>query len=148
VVTANHSKLEQANDEFYFWAGRLLSYPEERKDVSDKIRKFYFGNVKSIASADLIQNYTNLMSDRQFFSPLHTFSRNYPTDTPMYLYFFAYQGDFCFSRILASTQKPYLPVIANVIIDMAARWVKSKVFNMDLGHPGVCKSEFMTEILE
>jgi hypothetical protein len=141
VIAANQTKLDQVNDQFYLWAGLNLGYPQERKDLSNSIRNLYFPNVRNIASANLIRNYTNLMSDRYYFSPLHRFARNYPTDASMYLYFFAYKGDFSLSRILASTQRPsYLPVIAKVVIDIAVRWVMTNVFRMKLDHPGVCTS--------
>jgi len=139
VITANQTTLDRANNDFYFWASRLLNYPEDDKSTSDKIRKFYFGDDKNIARPELIRNYTNLFSDRQFFVPLNRFVKNYSKNVPIYLYYFKYEGEFSFSRLLVSTQKPYLPVIANVLVDMAVRWVKENVFRMTLDHPGVCK---------
>jgi hypothetical protein len=139
VIVANQSKLEQANNDFNFWAPRILNYPEERKDVSEKIRNFYFRDVDNIASTALVQTYTNLFSDRQFFVPLHHFVLNYPKDVPVYLFYFAYQGEFSFARFLTSSQKTTLPAMAHVLIDKVTHWVKTKVFRLDVEHPGVCK---------
>jgi hypothetical protein len=136
--------LAQANNEFNFWAGRILNYPEEKTDVSAKIKKFYFGDVENIASKDLVLNYTNLFSDRMFFVPLHKFAKGFNKNkiAPLRLYFYTHQGKFSFARLLISTQKPYLPVIANVLLDMAVLWIEENVFGWEVPHPGVCKTDF------
>lgn len=147
VITANHSKLEQANNDFEFWASRILYYPQEKIDVSAKIRKFYFGDVENIATKELVSNYTNLFSDRIFFIPLHNFAKEYSKHADTRLYFYSYKGQFSFARLLASTQKPYFPVLVNVIMDMVIRWVEESVLGLQVPHPGGIIHKLLLETL-
>lgn len=118
-----------------------MYYPQEKTDISAKIRNYYFGNVKSIATKDLVQNYTNLFSDRMFFVPLHNFALEYRKHASLRLYFYTHKGQFSLARLLASSQKPYLPPLVNVILDMIVRWIKEHVLGFEIPHPGVCHAD-------
>lgn len=104
VITANKTKLRQANDEWDFWAPRILGYEPDQKDVSAKIRKFYFGNVPDIGSIDYLSNYTNMFSDRQFFQPVHHFMEGFAKHSSVRAYMYAYSAEFSLGDVLAATQ--------------------------------------------
>jgi len=134
--------LEEANSDFYTWADKYLNILPQEKEKLDKIRKFYFNNEANIASRDFIQNYTNLFSDRHFFVPIHQFVQHYSASkehAPVFLYYLTYQGKFSLAPMLAATQKPYFPVMVNILLDMMTRWVKSNILGMTIEHMGVCE---------
>lgn len=137
VITANHTKLRQANNEWDFWAARVLGYDMGKHDVSAKIRKFYFGNAADIGSIEFLPNFTRLFSDRQFFVPIHRFAQQFGkfADTRMYLY--TYEAEFCFADILAATQSEWVPPLISVIWEVAKRWICLK-FGYDIPHLGIC----------
>lgn len=121
----------------------MLYYPEEKSDITSKIRKFYFGETKNIATKDLVENYTNLFSDRIFFEPLHTFATHYKNHAPLRLYFYTHKGQFSLARILSASQKPYFTPTVNIILDILIRWVKENIFGWEIPHPGVCKLDWI-----
>ncbi|CAL8090401.1 unnamed protein product [Orchesella dallaii] len=141
IITANKTKLKQANDEWNFFAAKILGYDLDKTDISDKIRHYYFGDVEDIGTIDLIANYTNLFSDRQFFVPVHKFVKYYTKQAPVRMYLYSYQAEFSLADMLAATQNERLPAIVSVILELLKRWVYKTVFRHELPHLGVCHAD-------
>jgi len=140
VIGANQTKLRDANDKWDYYAARLLAYDTDRPDISDKIRKFYFGEVSDIGSKDLIDNYTNVFSDRHFFYPTHKFAKLYAKHAPVRMYFYTYSAQFSLSDLLPSTQSETLPVVVSAAMELLKRWTLRR-FGYDIPHLGICHGD-------
>lgn len=112
----------------------MLCLPEN-EERAQKIRKFYFGNVKNIASIDYLKNYTDMLSDRTFIWATHTHAKLYSKHAPTRLYYYTHQGDFSLANIMVASQGRF-PFVVNVVLDMFTRWIKTTVFRQKVTHMG------------
>lgn len=134
VITANQTKMDQANERFAWWLSKILSIPEDEQ-TAKQIRKFYFGSHENIASKKFIQNYTNLLSDRFFMVATYQHAKLYSNHAPIRLYYYTHEGDFCLGHIMAASQGPF-PFIVNVLFDTMSRWFRTAVLNEKIQHMG------------
>ncbi|KAG4074888.1 hypothetical protein HA402_009313 [Bradysia odoriphaga] len=139
VITANQTKMDQANEKWTWWLSKILNIPEDEQKAK-LIRKFYFGNNKNIASKAFLSNYTNLFSDRFFMVANHQHAKLYSSHAPIRLYYYTHQGDFSLGRIMASSQGRF-PLIVNVVIDMFSRWFQRTVMNENVPHMGTAHAD-------
>ncbi len=121
----------------------MLGYDAANREASEKIRQYYFPDVKDIASKDYISAYTNLFSDRQFFVPVHHFVQQFMKQAPVRMYLYSYQAEFSLGDILAATQNERLPVVVSVFWDVVKRWISRTVLRHEIPHLGVCHGKLL-----
>jgi len=139
AVTANQTKLNQANEQWTSWLSRILTIPED-DEKAKLIRKFYFGNNKNIATKALLTNYTNLFSDHFFFVPAHQHAKLYCDHASIRLYYYTYKGLFSLGHLVEATQGRF-PFMVNVFFNGFSRWFRRTVLSENIPHMGTAHAD-------
>jgi len=139
VVTANQTKMNQANEKWTWWLSKILSIPEDEKKAK-LIRKFYFGDNRNIASKSFLSSYTNLFSDRLFMVGAHQHAKLYAKHASIRMYYYTHKGDFCLGNVVAATQGRF-PVMVNFLLDVFSSWFRRTVMNENVPHMGTAHAD-------
>lgn len=113
VIWANQTKLNEIDD-WFSWAPRAFHYPSGRKDISQKLKDFYFGTqAEHLNFRNFIQNLTNLYGDRLFnFGIVQSAIHEMKHNVPMHLYVYGHEGGFNMGTLIAASQSTIHPVFA------------------------------------
>jgi hypothetical protein len=108
----------------------MLDYNSSESEVSQKIRKHYFGNFKGKYLAEDVENITKLYSDRVYFHATHKAAMYHSVHAPTYLYFYSYPGEYSFFSLFKAVMPrhedlipPELKIAADVAKDLFQKYV-------------------------
>ncbi|KAJ6648964.1 Venom carboxylesterase-6 [Pseudolycoriella hygida] len=139
IMAVNQTKLEEANERFTWWLSRTWNIAED-DEKAKLVRKFYFGNNDNIATASLLTNYTNCLSDGYFFVSNHQYAKLYSDHAPIRLYYYTHKGYFSLAFLLTAGQGRF-PFAVNVFFEIVGRWFRRTVLNEDIPHWGAAHSD-------
>ena len=92
-LLSNKTLSERLDKEWIRWMPIMLGYDSSLRNVSEKIRDYYFGQSTKIDPNVLIQNFTNLFSDRMFFHGTHKSAIYHAHYAPVHLYYNTYNAE-------------------------------------------------------
>lgn len=117
----------------------FFSYPETETEVSNKIRRFYFGKSKTLNFYEQFLNFTNVFSDRWYIHASRETVKTQVKHSPVYLYHFNYalERGLTFFYDLA----PPIPVYVQIAIKVVQEWLTTNVLRQPLLHLGTCHGD-------
>ena len=107
----------------------MLGYDASMKNVSEKIRNYYFGPERRIHPGVQLTNFTNLFSDRMFFDGTHKSALLHAQHAPVHLYYNTYAGDVSlFSLMKGVSPSSMLAAELQVALDMTKDFLYSMTY--------------------
>jgi carboxylesterase type B len=138
MTLTNQTLLNAAINDWMYLVPRTM-YLREDMDMKTivAIKEQYFGNATTI-SADSIeqyQNFTNVFSDRHFFSGLQAAAPLHAKHSPVYLYYFSHLPKYSIATLLLSKGEVLHPIV-DFGIHIVKRWIKEIVFGIKTSSNG------------
>jgi len=122
-------------------APTLLSYDMKNQEASEEIRAYYFGNTVQNPLSSM-ENFTQLLSDRNFFQGTHKASIFHSKVAPVYLYYFTYPGDVSLFKLFKwISPHVFLPVELQVVIELVKEFVYKYLFGVVDQNYGPCHAD-------
>jgi len=136
-IIRNAGLIDQLNEEWEITAPKLLSYSEHpnKTDISARVRGFYLGQQSIIRFSESFQNFTNMLSDRLYFTASKEVAMLHSQKSPVYMYYYVYQAQFSFANMLSVSGK--LPAMAEMIFNVVSKWVNRVILGRN--EPGLGK---------
>lgn len=125
------------NDNWHSSASHMLGYDPSNTKASEQIRQFYFPQVTNISSRNFLSEYTNMLSDRNFFEPTDRFVKMFMSQAPVHMYLFSYSADFSLGDLMAASQTEKVPAIVGILWDGFARWATRTFLGKEIPHLGI-----------
>ena len=101
----------------------------------DKITKFYIDSPDNIGNMDKFVNLTNLFSDRIFLHGTHEAVNIQAKYSPVYLYYFSYEGSFSLTNLLLALKGKF-PSKIELMYFFGSRWIERNIFGREPHHYG------------
>lgn len=115
VLTSDAEKMQEFNTNFRTLMANLNVLPNDPL-VLDKIREEYFPQKNGPLTRKDLQNITNVISDRWFFSCAKESAIYHSKYAPVYLYFFNEKPDLGYGYILEASRSSSLPTRVNLMM--------------------------------
>ncbi|CAG7822764.1 unnamed protein product [Allacma fusca] len=141
-LLSNKSLSDRLDKEWIKWAPIMLGYDPSAKNVSEKIRNFYFGPVRRVHPVTHVNNFTNLFSDRMFFHGTHKSAVYHARYAPVYLYYNTYAGEVSlFNLMKAVSPVSRFAAELQVAFDMAKDLFYSMTYGKWFENLGPCHAD-------
>ncbi|XP_021946368.1 venom carboxylesterase-6 [Folsomia candida] len=115
ILTSDAEKMQEFNTNFRTLMANLNVLPNDPL-VLDKIREEYFPQKNGPLTRKDLQNITNVISDRWFFSCAKESAIYHSKYAPVYLYFFNEKPDLGYGYILEASRSSSLPTRVNLMM--------------------------------
>ena len=140
----NETALRLANKYWVELAPLLLYYENKpEKEISERIRNFYFDPNSSSNTLGEFNNYTKLFSDRAFFHSVHHAAKYHSPAAPTYLYFYTYNQEFDLGGYLLAI-RGRLPFVMEVFMSGVRTFWRKYVLRKTIPRYGICHGEELT----
>ncbi|CAG7822766.1 unnamed protein product [Allacma fusca] len=110
----------------------LLNYDDHRRDIAERVRNFYLQKSHNIFGRPSLwfrrntKGFTDMFSDRLYFTAEHVAIQEHSKYAPVYAYYFTYEGAFTFYNLFLSSGK--YPRLLEVGYSFAAKWILENIF--------------------
>lgn len=137
-IIKNQELQKKLNEDFNNTLPSLLGISEHpnKQQITTQVRQFYFQNNESPNFLENFENYTNMLSDRLYFTATHESILVQTRYSPVYIYYYTYPAQFSFSQIL--TLSGSFPPVLEFIVKLAFRWIQVNIFRQEQSNIGIC----------
>jgi carboxylesterase type B len=146
AIMANQTLRDLAQNDWSDFVSKLLLFPKN-DEVAAKIRSFYFGDSKDITTLDNIHKYTNMISDRGFFSDSYHVARLHGKFHPTYVYYYSYPGEWTVANLFMEVRGT-LPRLMEVGWAVISSWVTRSLLGRSLPNYGASHGDELAMLFQ
>jgi carboxylesterase type B len=138
-IRKNRAAIDQINEDWGNWAPILLAYSDAKEprktEISNAVRQFYLGTDPVMSFLWNFQNFTDMLSDRLYFTATREAALFHSKKSPVYMYYYTYPAEFSFSTMLSFSGK--LPPILELLFTFGTNWVHRTVLGRSFSTLGM-----------
>ncbi|CAG7838552.1 unnamed protein product [Allacma fusca] len=111
---------------------KLLKYDPKRKELTRKIKEFYFGMAEQLDVVNAIEQFSDLLSDRLFIYPAFEAAKVQSRFSPVYLYYLSYKPQTSVYQLITSiTPNGRISPVLEFSYSLLKRWFRGKILGLE-----------------
>jgi carboxylesterase type B len=123
---------KQVNENWMEVLPTMLKYDPKQKDLTRKIKEFYFGPGEQLDVANNIEKFSDMLSDRLFIYPTFDAAKMQSPYSPVYLYYISYKPKTSVYQLITSiTPNGKISPVLEFMYSKLKRWLWEEVLGLE-----------------